>query len=148
MALLYICSLPSAFGMMEMADAAHTAWQQLVRLDEQYHTLPAAATRLEGQGWVSLVKADTTRAAACFEQAAALWADLGHLYDQTRSVSGLAHALTRIGDEGMAELSKEKARELVNNLAARLDDQELKKSFLDSALVRKIRDYRTRDGDS
>jgi tetratricopeptide (TPR) repeat protein len=62
MALLYVCSLPSAFNLSDMADAARTACEQLKRLDEQYRTQASAACFLEGQGWLTLAEAESAKA--------------------------------------------------------------------------------------
>jgi hypothetical protein len=68
MALLYICSLPGAYGLTDMLDAARSAVEQLKRLDEQYRTHATAACCLEGQGWLALAEAEAAKASASFER--------------------------------------------------------------------------------
>jgi hypothetical protein len=64
---------------------------------------------------------------------------LGHPYDQARALSGLGQALAQAGDRDGAQLASAQAEELINVLAAQLEDPALKSSFLNSPLVRKIR---------
>ncbi len=143
MALLFICRLPVVFDLPEMAHAAHFAHQQLSRLDEQYHTPATAACLLEGKGWLALIdgnvaEAAGAEAAVAFKQAETKWQALGHPYDQTRASGGLGQALAQAGDREGAQLAWARARELINALAAQLDDHEWKSAFLDSSLVRKF----------
>jgi tetratricopeptide (TPR) repeat protein len=130
MALLLICRLPAAFGWTAMIGSAHSARQQLERLDRQYRTPATAACRLEGQGWLALAEADADKAAASFEQAAARWQGLGHPYDHARALIGFRQALTLVGDSDEAKSASEQAIELINPLAAQLEDPALKTSFL------------------
>jgi tetratricopeptide (TPR) repeat protein len=136
MSLLFICRLPVAFGLPEMVRSAHSAQQQLERLDRQYGTPTTAACLPEGKGWLALAEANVAVSAASFRQAAAKWQELGHPYDQARALSGLGQALIQTGDRDGAKLVSERAADLISALAMQLDDPELKSSFLNSPLVR------------
>jgi DNA-binding SARP family transcriptional activator/pimeloyl-ACP methyl ester carboxylesterase/Flp pilus assembly protein TadD len=139
MALLYVCSLPGAFGLSDMVDAARTAWERLKRLDEQYRTQAIAACCLEGQGWLTLAESESARVSTYFERAAVRWQDLGHPYDQARALTGLGQALTQADNEAGARAVLGQAQAFVDSLAAQLEDPLLKASFQMSALVQKIR---------
>lgn len=135
MALLFICQLPAAFDSPEIAHAAHLAQQQLARLNGQYNTAVTTASHLEGKGWLAFAEGAMAEAATAFKQAAASWQDLHHPYDEARALSGVAQALTPMDDRAGAQLAWERARQLLDVLAAQLDDHELKSAFLDSPLV-------------
>jgi DNA-binding SARP family transcriptional activator/pimeloyl-ACP methyl ester carboxylesterase/tetratricopeptide (TPR) repeat protein len=147
MALLYVCSLPGAFGLTDMVDAARTAWEQLKRLEGQYRTQAIAACRLEGQGWLTLAEAESSTEFTYFERAAVRWQDLGHPYDQARALTGLGQALTQADNDAGARAALGQAKALVDSLAAQLEDPLLKASFQKSALVRKIRSGRIHRGE-
>ena len=138
MALLTICRMPGVSGWPALAGTARSAWGQLERLDGQYRTPVIAACRLEGLGWITLAEGNTAQAAATFRQAQTRWQELGHPYDQARALSGLCRALTQAKDHKGSKKEIEQAMELVNSLAAQLEDPVLKTSFLASALVREI----------
>ncbi len=144
MALLFICRLPLASGLLEMVHFAHSAHRQLERLDRQYETPITAVCVLEGKGWLALAEADMMEAAAAFREAAARWQELGHPYDQVRAVSGLGQTLAQTGDINSAKLELGPAEELINILAAPLDVPMLKSSFFDSPLIQEIRTSFTR----
>jgi DNA-binding SARP family transcriptional activator/tetratricopeptide (TPR) repeat protein len=139
MTLLYICSLPGAFGLSDLVDAARTASEQLKRLNGQYRTQAIEACRLEGQGWLTLAEAESPKEYTYFERAAVCWQDLSHPYDQARALTGLGQALTQTDNEAGARAALGQAQALVNSLAAQLEDPLLKASFQKSALVQKIR---------
>jgi DNA-binding SARP family transcriptional activator len=147
MALLYVCSLPEAFGLSDMVGAARTACQQLERLDEQYRTPAIAACHLEGQGWLTLAEVKAAKASTYFERAAAQWQDLGHPYDRARALNGLGQALTQVDNQSGARAALEQAQALVDSLGKQLEDPLLKASFQESALVQKIRSCRIHTGE-
>jgi tetratricopeptide (TPR) repeat protein len=138
MALLFICRAPFALAHLEMAGHARSAWRQLQRLDRQYNTQITSACRLEGEGWLALAEPELSRAVAAFEEAVALWRELGQPYDTIRALSGWGEALTRQGHRNKATAALEQAMSLIDDLASQLEDPDLKRSFLDSALVRGI----------
>lgn len=139
MALLFICQLPALLDAPEMVHAAQFALQQLVRLDEQFNTQATTACLREGRGWLSLVEGNGGETAVAFQQAAARWQALDHPYDMARTLHGLGQALAQSGDRRSAHVAWEQAIEVINRLAAQLDDHELRVVFLNSLLVREIR---------
>jgi adenylate cyclase len=139
MALLFICRSPVTLDQSRLVAFAQTARQELERLEKQYGTPATAAYHLEGQGWLRLGEADAPGAIDSFEGAAALWQKLGHPYDHARTLSGLVQAMTQAGDREAARSASEQAMGLLDSLTAQLKDQELRKSFLDSELVKRIR---------
>ncbi len=143
MALLFICQLPLVFGGREMVQAAHSAYQQLARLDRQYGTPTTSACLLEGKGWLALAEANLVKvaiaeAAATFERATVKWQALNHPYDEVRALSGWGQALAQAGDREGSQLAWERAKGLINVLAAQLDDHTFKFAFLHSPLVGEI----------
>ena len=139
MALLFICRAPFAYDHLKIVAHARTAWQQLQRLDRQYNTRITAACRLEGEGWLTLAESEVTRAAASFEEAVALWQELGQPYDMIRALGGWSQALARLDNRDKVIAAREQAMALIGDLASQLEDPDLRRSFLDSTLVREIR---------
>lgn len=138
MALLFICRLPVMFDSSKLVHTTHLAYQQLTRLDEQYHTPATAACLLEGKGWLGLVEGNMAETVVAFKEAKAKWQEMGHPYDEARTLSGLGQALMQAGDRQGAQMAWERAEELINVLAAQLDNHELKFAFLNSPLVKEI----------
>jgi tetratricopeptide (TPR) repeat protein len=138
MALLFICRLPVVFDSPEMVHTTHLAHQQMARLDEQYHTPATAACLQEGKGWLALVEGNVAEATMIFKQATVRWQEIDHPYDEARALSGLGQALVQAGDKEAAQLVWERAKGVINGLAAQLGDQELKAAFLDSPLATEI----------
>jgi DNA-binding SARP family transcriptional activator/pimeloyl-ACP methyl ester carboxylesterase len=137
MALLLICSLPSAFNLPDLVHASRAACDQLKRLEEQYHTNPITACRLEGLGWLSLAEG-ALEAHTYFEGAINRWRALDHPYDQVRALAGLYQALRQGSNQVGAQNALRQANDLVDSLAAQLADPLLKISFSNSSLVKKI----------
>jgi len=142
MALLFTCRLPVMFSSPEIVSTAQLAHQQLTRLDEQYHTPATAACLLEGSGWLALVEGKAAEAAVAFQQAAARWQAIDHPYDIARTLHGLGQALVQADDRRSAYVAWEQAVDVINRLAAQLDDHELRAAFLNSLLVKEIRLFR------
>jgi DNA-binding SARP family transcriptional activator/tetratricopeptide (TPR) repeat protein len=140
MALLFICQAPLVAGDPAVAGHAHSAWQQLQRLDRQYRTPLTAACRLEGQGWYRLAGSAPAAAVPPFAEAVAIWETVGHPYDQARALSGLSQARLADGDSPGSRAAAQQAMGLVDALAGQLDEPALQASFLQSALVTGIRD--------
>ena len=117
-----------------------TSLQRLERADHQIRSPISATCLSEGQGYVALVEFDPYRAAEAFRQAVAGWETLGRPYDQARALNGLGQALAQAGEMTEAKPAFDRAMGLIDSLAAQLDDPELKASFLNSTLVRAIRE--------
>lgn len=137
MALLAICYLPVTFNWPMMRSTSRSALAQLERLDALYHTPVTAACRLEGLGWILLTEGDTVQAGTYFKQAYTRWQELVHPYDQIRAFSGLLRTMHQEDNDWFKTAIKQ-ATELIDSLAAQLDDPVLKSSFLASVFVREI----------
>jgi hypothetical protein len=72
---------------------------------------------------------------------------MGRPYDQVRALGGLGHALVWVDDPTAARGAFDQALEICNSLAAQLGDAELKRSFLNSGLVREVRAARAALGE-
>jgi hypothetical protein len=71
-------------------------------------------------------------------QAAAQWQALGYPYDQVRVLIALGRTSSQAGAAGEARLALEQALNLVEPLAAQLEDAELQAAFLRSPLVQEL----------
>jgi hypothetical protein len=87
---------------------------------------------------VALSERDALRAVEHLHQAAAQWQALGQPYDQTRTLLDLGRALSQAGAAGEARLALDQALNLVEQLAAQLEDAEVQAAFLRSPLVQEL----------
>ena len=120
-------------------EKAHACLSHLEKHVEPFGTGEAAAALAEARGRVALAEAQPREGVEHFRQAAGKWASIGHPYDQARALGGLGSALGAAGESAAARTANEEALELLNRLAVQLDP-ELQALFLDSHLVREIRD--------
>jgi tetratricopeptide (TPR) repeat protein len=126
MALLYISSLPGAYGLTDMLEAARSACRAV---ETTRCAVPHARHRgllPGGPGLVeALAEAEAAKASLSFERAAARWQDLGHPYDQARAFVGLAgRSQKQAGRRSQVDAreSLRQAQDLVDSLAAQLRD--------------------------
>ena len=119
-------------------DNAERILRDLERADAQLGTVESAAVLSEGNGHLAAARKDDTTAADHFQQAAAGWAGRGRPYNQARALSGLVRAYRRIGKTAEAGQALAAAQQLVDSLAAQLDDPALRTSFLNSEPARQI----------
>jgi hypothetical protein len=142
MPLLHVCHWLAGRPGDGALDKARACLGRLGRAVEQLRSPETAACLDEAQGSVALAEGDHNRAVQGFRSAVARWKEMGRPYDEVRALGGLGHALTRVGDRSSARGAFDQALAICNSLAAQLGDQELKGSFLNSALVRELRDAR------
>ena len=119
-------------------DGARACLAQLERADGQMHTPETAAVLAEAQGRFRLAGEMPAGAVQPLQQAAAGWAAIDRPYDQARSLERLGLALAGSGDAGAARTAFGKALDIVETLAAQLDERELRAAFRQSTLVREI----------
>jgi tetratricopeptide (TPR) repeat protein len=138
MPLLFVCQwLASRPGDCALDDA-HACLGRLEHADEQLRSPETAACVSEARGRVALAEGDHDRAVQQFRQAVAQWEEMGRPYDQARALGGLGHALVGVDDPTLARAAFDQALEICDVLAAQMEDAELKRSFLNSGLVREI----------
>jgi hypothetical protein len=70
------------------------------------------------------------------------WTAQSRPYDQIRTLNGLSRALNTSSNDAEAREACVHALEIVEMLAAQLDDEAMKTSFLNSSLVLEIRERR------
>jgi Flp pilus assembly protein TadD len=119
----------------------------LRRLEQAYGQIVSPETEAayhEGQGITALAEDNPTQAVEPFRSAVAGWQALNRPYDQLRALRGLGQALEQLGDPRQARTVRDQALQLVETLAAQLDDPTLKTTFLNSSLVQEIRTHSVR----
>ena len=115
-----------------------TSLAQLERADAQLGSPATAAALNEGRGLVALSEGDALRAVEYLRQAAAQWQALGYPYDQVRVLIALGRALSQAGAASETRLALDQALNLVEPLAAQLEDAEVQAAFLRSPLVQEL----------
>jgi tetratricopeptide (TPR) repeat protein len=113
----------------------------LAQLDRAVVQLGSPATTAalsEGRGLVALSERDAPRAVEYLQHAAAQWQALGYPYDQARTLIDLGRALAQAGDASEARVALNQALNLVEPLAAQLEDAEVQAAFLGSPLVQEL----------
>jgi DNA-binding SARP family transcriptional activator len=140
--LLYVCQWSAARVGDEGLGDAHIFLRRLERAHEQWVSPETDACLREGRGSVALAEGDHQEAVGRFRHAVARWKEMGRPYDQARALSGLGRALDGLEDPEAAGAAFDQALDLYDDLAAQLEDVELKQSFLSSQPVREVREAR------
>jgi tetratricopeptide (TPR) repeat protein len=112
---------------------------RLASLREQFPYGEATASLEEAKGYLSYAEGEHDQSVEHFQEASEVWQSLGRPYDQARALGFLGHALTAVDKWEQATETYGMALEIIRNLADRLEDPELKRSFLNSQLVSEIR---------
>jgi DNA-binding CsgD family transcriptional regulator/tetratricopeptide (TPR) repeat protein len=155
------CIMPLVFACRYLSEQAETSGSEtglaclshLERLDAELHTEESRAALTEARGWLALAEGRATSAAGAavpsaaaaataaehFGRAAAGWAAIERCYDQARALACLGRALILAGDPAGARTACAPALDIAESLAAQLDVDELRSSFLASPLVQEIR---------
>jgi len=137
--LLFACQWLTARKSASASETARACLRRLEQANRQIRTLETEAALSEGQGSLALAEGKHQQAAERFRAALAGWEALARPYDQLRTLSALGRSLTRLGEAGQAQAAFDQAWDISQTLADQLDDKELKSSFLDSTLLRRIR---------
>jgi hypothetical protein len=87
---------------------------------------------------VALSEGDTLQALGYLRQAAAQWQALGQPYDQMRALVALARAWPQAGTTDEIRSALDQALNLVEQLAAQLEDAEMQAAFRRSPLVQEL----------
>ena len=138
MCILFVCQWQASESSRPDLDAAQVSLRRLERADKQIHSPETAACLSEGRGTVALAEGHLQQAAEQFQRAIVHWETLGRPYDQVRALSGLGQSLVHIDAFSEARVVFDQALGIIETLATRLEDGELKTSFLNSPLVQKI----------
>ena len=136
--LLFACQWlaghPAAGGL----PAARACLRRLEQAHRQSGSADMEAAYHEGRGIIALAGDDPAGAVGSFGEAAGRWQALNRPYDGLRALRGLARALEGVGDLRGARTALDRALQLVDMLAAQLDDPALKTTFLNSPLVQEV----------
>jgi tetratricopeptide (TPR) repeat protein len=122
----------------DMRAELNSSLAQLESAHAQYGSPVTAAALSEGCGLVALSERDAHRAVEYLQPAAAQWQALGRPYDQIRVLVALGRALSQAGAADEARLVLDQALNLVESLAAQLEDAEVQAAFLCSPLVQEL----------
>ena len=122
----------------DMRAELNSSLAQLESAHAQYGSPVTAAALNEGRGLVALSEPDALRAVEYLQHAAAQWQALGYPYDQVRVLVALGRALSQAGTADEARPALEQALNLVEPLAAQLEDAEMQAAFLCSPLVQEL----------
>ena len=139
MALLYACQYAAEQGLI---DLARRGLHQLERTQGLHPLSQTAACVSEARGSVALLDQDVQRATVSLHEALDQWARQERPYDQLRALNGLSRALLMSEDKAGVREACTQALKIVATLAAHLNDEEMKTSFCNSALVREIENRR------
>jgi DNA-binding SARP family transcriptional activator len=115
-----------------------TSLAQIERADAKVGSPATAAALSEGRGLVALNEGDALGAQDYLQPAAAQWQALGRPYDQARALVALGGALSQAGTAGEARLALDHASNLIESLAAQLEDANVQAAFISSPLVQEL----------
>jgi tetratricopeptide (TPR) repeat protein len=110
-------------------EAAQACLHRLEALAAQILPVDAPAMLAEASGMVASLRADPAGAATAFASAEAAWADLGRPFPQARTLVQLGRALQQLGEDERAAVAMRQALALLENLANRLEDAEMRQAF-------------------
>jgi predicted ATPase len=122
----------------DMREELITSLALLERADTRLGSPATAAALSEGHGLVALNEQHALRAVDSLRQAAVQWQALGYPYNQMRVLVPLGRALSEAGAADEARVALDQALNLVDLLAAQLEDAEMRAAFLDSGLVQEL----------
>jgi tetratricopeptide (TPR) repeat protein len=125
-----------------LIDLARRGLRQLERTQRIQPLPETAACVNEARGHVSLMDNDFRGAIESLSEAVDQWIAQSRPYDQIRALNRLSRALSESGDDADARERCSQALEIVETLAAQLDDDAMKTSFRNSSLVRELRERR------
>ena len=133
MALHFACQWAAEQGLL---DLAHRGLRQLERTVGIQPLPETAACVNEARGHVAVAENDYRGAIESLREALDRWTAQNRPCDQVRTLDGLGRAMIESGDDAGARTTCSQALEIIETLAAQLDDEEMKMSFLNSSLVR------------
>jgi tetratricopeptide (TPR) repeat protein len=139
MALHFACQWAAE---QKLIDLARRGLRQLERTLAIQDLPETAACLSEAHGHVAMIDNDFRSAIESLSEAVNQWAAQSRPYDQVRTLNGLSRALLELGNDAAAREACERALSIVETLNAQLDVEEMKISFLNSALVREIKNRR------
>jgi tetratricopeptide (TPR) repeat protein len=140
--LLFACQWLAGRSDEGALEDARAFLRRLERAYEQLRIPGTDASLHEACGSTALAEDDYDQAVQGFRHAVARWEEMGRPYDQARALGELGHALLEVGDFTSARTAFEQGLGICDSLAGRLDDAELRHAFLNSRMVREMRDAR------
>ena len=137
--LLFMCR-----WLAERSEIERVRWsvQRLQEALGQFGSMEAEASVHESRGILALAEKEPPGTAAQhFRRAARWWRQMGRPYDRVRALKDLGQSLFQAGERKEAQEALEKAAELVEALAAQLEE-DMREIFLSSPLVAGIQETR------
>ena len=120
----------------------HSCLNKLEWIENQFHTLESKAALVEAQGYKALNQQFNSLAIELFRMSETHWDNLGRPYDQLWSLKALSHTLFQAGFTDESQLTYNQAISIIETLAAQLEIDEYRASFLDSVFVQNIRELK------
>jgi tetratricopeptide (TPR) repeat protein len=139
MPLLHACHWLALHPAAGRPDEAQACLRRLERADAQIGSPETTACLNEARGSVALAAGDPHEAVEHLRDATSRWEAVGRPYDHARALNHLGQAKMQTADKEGARVAFEQALAIVDHLAGQLSEEELKESFLNSALVQEIR---------
>jgi adenylate cyclase len=115
------------------SETASNLLHYLEQIDAQLHSHESQASLAEARGIEAMWKGQPAVAVAHFQQAVAEWGKLNRPYDEARTHNLLGRVLLLTGEAHLANSAIASAQRLIETLAAQLEDDDLRQSFLNAA---------------
>jgi hypothetical protein len=128
---------------LEMRAEMRASLAQIERANAHFGSPATAAALSEARGRVALSEGDALRAVDYMRHAAAQWQELGYPYHQACMLADLGSALAHGGATEEAGVAFDRALDLLEPLAAQLEDAQLQAAFLDSPLMKALLNTRS-----
>ncbi len=138
--LLFACRWLAGAEAAEGLDNARVCLRLTALSDVQMNNPVKAAILNEGRASLALAEGSAQQAIEGFRQAVTGWQTVGRPYDQLRALKGLGQALAQRNDSDGTRAALDQALGITETLSAQLEEPDLRTSFLNSTLVREVRD--------
>lgn len=138
--LLFACRWLTKRVDPESDELFHSCLNRLEWIETQFHSLESKAALVEAQGYEALNQQSYPSAIDLFRTSETQWGKLGHPYDQLWALKSQGQTLFQAGFSGESQLTYNQASSIIDTLAAQLENDEQRASFLKSGLVQNIRE--------
>jgi hypothetical protein len=126
----------------ESDELFHACSDRLEWIEAQFHTLESKAALVEAQGYEVLSQQGNASAIELFRTSETQWGNLDRPYDQLWPLYALGQSLFQAGFSDESHTTYYQAASIIDALAAQLENDEYKASFLKSELVQSIRELK------
>jgi DNA-binding CsgD family transcriptional regulator/tetratricopeptide (TPR) repeat protein len=140
--LIFACRWLAKRVELQSDELFHSCLNRLEWIETQFHTLESKAALVEAQGYEALNQHSNSLAIELFHLSETHWNDLGRPYDQLWSLNALGQTLYQAGFTEESQLIYNQAVSIIDALAAQLENDEQRASFLTSILVQDIKELK------